>query len=274
MKKPKLNIDWKRVSQISLRVLVLVGFLASVGFTEHRRSEMLCKEVSITIDDSLGNSFVEREDIEQIIRDKFGKLEGKQVLSINTAMLESIINNNPFVLRAEVFSTINGKVMVKVKQRNPVVRIVNASNESYYIDEDGVLMPVSDKFSAHVLVANGNIFNRETEHKIRKMGWQAKNEETLQPTLLEKIFMVSTYIEKDDFWNAQIEQLYVNAEGEIELIPRVGNQTIVLGDETAIEEKFSRLFMLYKEGFSKTGWNQYSKIDLRFKDQVVCQKNK
>jgi len=136
----------------------------------------------------------------------------------------------------------------------------------------GILMPMSEKFTAHVPVANGNIFNRETEQRIRKITEQEKRDTSFSATLLEKIFMVSDYVRTNDFWNAQIEQIYINATGEMELIPRVGNQTILFGDERELNKKFEKLFTFYKEGLSKTGWNQYKTINVTFKDQVVCSK--
>lgn len=272
MKKLKFNIDWKRAFRIGLRILILSGFLASVGFTEHRRSSMVCNKIVINIDDSLGNSFVQQGDIEKLIRDKFGKIEGNSLTSINISLLEKIIDGNPFVLKAQVFSTVDGNLIVEVKQRTPLVRVINTLNESFYIDDNGVFMPMSDKFSAHVPVANGNIFNRETEQRIRKITEKDTRDTTFSPTLLEKIFMVCDYTHNHEFWNAQIEQVFINASGEIELIPRVGKQTILFGNEKDIEEKFSKLYTLYREGFSKTGWNQYKTINVTFKDQVVCSK--
>src|SRR4029079_5925145 len=131
--------------------------------------EMPCKEVEIHVDDSLGNSFVQQDDIAQVIEEKFGKLEGKLLSSINISLLEKIIDANPFVLKAQVFSTVDGKLVVEVKQRTPIVRVINNFNESFYIDENGILMPMSDAFTAHVPVANGNIYNRETEQRIRRV---------------------------------------------------------------------------------------------------------
>jgi len=272
MKKFKVKVDWRRLSRISLRVLVAAAFLTSLGFTEHRRNEMLCREIIINVDDSDGNGFVRKDDIAQLILDKFGKLNGKELHSINISLLEKIIDGNPFVLKAQVFSTIDGKLVVEVKQRTPVVRVINAFNESFYIDDGGVLMPLSEKFSAHVPVANGNIFNRETEQRIRRITAGEINDTSFYPTLLEKIFMVSDYVRSHEFWNAQIEQVYINGEGEMELIPRVGNQTILFGDEKGMDEKFNKLYTFYKEGLSKTGWNQYKTINVTFKDQVVCSK--
>src|SRR6185295_10743775 len=99
MKKFRLKVDWKRFFRLSVRVLIVCTFLASFGFTEHRRSEMSCKEIAIHVDDSLGNSFVQEEDIAQLIQDKFGNLKGKMLSSINISLLEKIIDGNPFVLK-------------------------------------------------------------------------------------------------------------------------------------------------------------------------------
>src|SRR5436190_12093963 len=118
-KKFKIKINWRRVFQITLWSLLSAAFIVSMGFTEQRRSELVCKEVVIHIDDSISHSFVEENDIRQIISNKFGNVIGKTLNGINTSVLESLIDNNPFVLNAEVFSTVDGKLLIDVRQRNP-----------------------------------------------------------------------------------------------------------------------------------------------------------
>jgi cell division protein FtsQ len=132
-------------------------------------------------------------------------------------------------------------------------------------------MPTSDKYSAPVPIVNGNIFNKEAEQKIGS-GVVEKADTAYYPSIVEKVFRMADFIRKSDFWNAQVEQIYVNANGEIEIIPRVGNHLIIFGDINDMEEKFDKLFLFYKEGLSKTGWNQYKTINLTFKGQIVCTK--
>ena len=43
--------------------------------------------------------------------------------------------------------TIDGGLKVDVKQRNPIIRIINADGDSYYLDDEGKLMPLSDKYT-------------------------------------------------------------------------------------------------------------------------------
>ena len=60
----------------------------------------------------------------------------------------------------------------------------------------------------------------------------------------------------------------------MELIPRVGKQTILLGSVEDYETKFDNLMRVYKDVFSKTGWTMYDTVSLKFKDQVVCTRRK
>ena len=252
--------------------LIVVAFIVSVGFASHKQSEMPCSGIFITIRDSLGTGFVVEDDIRQVILNKFGSLEGKPVSSINISLLEKIINTNPFIYDAEVFSTIDGNLNIEVKQRVPVLRVINFNNESFYIDKDGVFMPPSEKFTSRVPVANGYIFDRESEKKVRVFDDTKSPDTILVKSKIEQLFHILCYTNKSEFWNAAVQQFYINENGEIEMISRVGNNSIILGDDRFLEEKFNKLFAFYQEGLSKNGWNTYSKISLKYKDQVVCTK--
>ena len=128
------NLNWSRIFRFALWITVVSGFIITVGFTEKKQSFMLCSEVNVTIKDTHDHAFVEKSDVLQTIQNKFGLLTGKTLQSINISLLENIINNNPFVAHAEVFSTIDGKLNIEVIPRNPIVRIMNYFNESFYVD--------------------------------------------------------------------------------------------------------------------------------------------
>ena len=279
MLKKLKDVNWKRVLRFTGWSLGITCFFITVGFTEKRQQEMLCKEVNIRILNDHNLGFVEVNDIIQMIQDKFGMLEGKPMQAINISLLENIINNNPFVSRAEVFSSIDGKLTIEVVPRNPIVRIMNSSDESFYIDEEGVFMPLSEKYSASVPVVNGFIADKESLHRIRIQEDKDINDTSFHPRTIEKIYMLADYIRHHEFWNAQVEQVFVSEDGDLELIPRVGRHTIVYGDMTGeqgygkeMDEKFNKLFLFYKEGLSKQGWDKYNTINLKYKDQIVCTK--
>jgi len=47
-------------------------------------------------------------------------------------------------------------------------------------------------------------------------------------------------------------------------------QLILFGPMDEIEEKFKKLKLFYKEVLPKKGWNTYSSINLKYKNQIVC----
>jgi len=219
----------------------------------------------------MGHEFVDKNDVLKLANSK-GKLVGKSVGTINTALLEKIILSNPFIEDVEVYSAIDGVLHIDLIQRNPIVRIINNNDEQYYIDQTGAFMPVSDRYTPPALVANGFIFNTYSEMNVN-IGTPKSDTSSIKiPRTIEQVYVLAQFLETDSFWSANTEQIYVNEFQELELIPRVGDHRILLGDTTNLSEKMSNLFAFYREGLNKIGWNKYSIINLKYKNQVVCTK--
>jgi len=143
-----------------------------------------------------------------------------------------------------------------------VLRVINYTNESYYIDDEGVFMPLSEKYTARVPVVNGYLFDRMTE-KMVPASPDSATTTSLTVSKLKQVFDIATFLQAHDFWGAQVQQIYVNTSGDIELIPRVGVHTIILGDAGHLEEKFDKLFLFYSTAINKGDWNRYSAINCR-----------
>ena len=86
-----------------------------------------------------------------------------------------------------------------------------------------------------------------------------------------KVFDLLRYIEQDDFWRAQIAHVLVREDGEVELYPQVTKQKIEFGEPKDFEEKFSKLMTFYKEILPRKGWNHYDRVNVKFKDQIICE---
>jgi cell division protein FtsQ len=264
----------KKILVICTWVLLVGGLLAALGFVNKEQARMRCKAPEITISrDSSENNFVEREDIIKLLNDRGDSIDGQPMSSVNVSELENVLNSHVAISKAEVYMSVDGEVSIEVSQRKPVIRVFNWNNESYYIDEEGKLMPLSEKFTARVPIASGYI----TEPYARRYMYTIQDIEndSLARTnsVLDDLYKLAMFINKDEFWKAQVGQIYVNKDGELEIIPLVGDHRIVLGDATELEGKFKKLRVFYEEGLNTTGWwNKYSVINLKFKDQVVCTK--
>lgn len=247
--------------------------IISLGFVERKEDSQPCKSLDITIQQDEENFFVQPEDIKKLIVERGDSIINQPVSTLNVPELENALNSHAAISNADVYVTINGEVKVDIKQRKPLIRIIDKYDDSYYIDTEGRLMPLSDKYTAKVLVANGNFrypYNAHYMYTIKEIEADSTLRES---TLVDDFYELAKYINADEFWKAQIEQVYVNDDGEFELIPRVGDHRIIFGNMADMDEKFSKLLIFYKQGLNPTGWwNNYSVINLKFKNQVVCTK--
>lgn len=156
------------------------------------------------------------------------------------------------IARVEAYKTPSGMIKLEVEQKIPILRVISPRG-NYYVDNLGSTMPVSRRYVAHVPVVSGYV------------------EKELAVTDLYKFAL---FLQENDFWNNQIEQIYVHPDNEVELIPRVGNHRIVLGSFADFEEKLDNLRLFYEKAIPKVGWEKYSIISLKYKDQIVCTKDR
>lgn len=253
------KINWRLVFTVFAWTLSLGGLFALMGFIEIKKAENTCKKVQVILP---GNQFfIERAEVDEILKKRNGLLVGRRINTINIQNLEDRLKANPFIEYAKVYIDMDGVIHADIKQRVPVVRVLNMAGQDYYIDQNGLKVPLSDHFTASVLVANGKI----TE------GFSGKID-TLRTKIAKDIFLTAKYISTDTLWNDQIVQMYVNDNRDIELVPRVGNQQIIFGDANLLEEKFKNLLVFYKKAIPMVGWDKYSSINLKFKGQIVCER--
>lgn len=250
--------------------LVLAAYLILIsGFISEQRGGVLCNKLNIIIADSVSRRFIVPGDIVDLLGQKSNLPLGKPVLSIDVKRVENGILANTLIKDCEVYSTIDGKINIDVWQREPVVRIIDKRGKNYYLDNEGSVISPSKRFTPHLLVVNGNIhtpFKPISVENINNPKYNGKAER------LRDIHQLALFISGNEFWNAQIEQIYVNNKGEFELIPRIGPHIIEFGKIDNYERKFSKLWTFYKEGLSHVGWNKYIHINLKYKDQIVCTK--
>ena len=241
----------RKIIITSVSILLLAYLIFFLFFRNHKIDEdSVCKELRVDIVDISDSNYLKDKDIiNSVIKAGLSPV-GKNLETINTTAIKKKLEENRLIKKAECFKTVDGIVRIKIYQRLPVLRIFS-TKESYYIDNEGGKMPVPDNFAAYVPIASGYI---EDEY--------AKNQ----------LFGFALFLQQDKFWNSQIKQIYVAQNGDVELTPAVGNHQIILGKLENYNEKLEKLRLFYEKGLSKVGWNKYSVINLKFKNQVVCTK--
>lgn len=247
-----------------LKTILLVGvsavfLLVIIGFTSVKSGSRQVNDVLVDIEDQHGNYFTDRLEILNLLNaESTDYVLGLSVSQLDLKMLEERVEANPFIKDAQVYRDIMGNLVVKVKQAQPIARVFNAKGPDQYIDEDGFLLPTSARHTARVPII-------EPE---RGFSWKENITETEYG---RKILSMLKYIQEDEFWRAQIAQIVITKDGELTLLPQVTKQEIYFGMPDELEEKFRKLKVFYKEILPNKGWNTYSVVNLKFKNQIVCE---
>jgi len=257
----------KRVFKISAWIFAAAYLILVLAFVENEYENVLCKGVDVRIYDSLEYSFINHGKVRKLISEDNIALAGKPVSILNTGRMEATLRNEPCVRSAQVYTTIEGLLIVEITQRKPVIKVMDRDHHSFYLDGEGNVIPPVTGYSPHILLANGYLNNR-----YRSMNNVLLDKGSDDSSTMESLLDIATLIAGDPFWSSQIVQIYINSKGEFELIPRVGSHIILFGTGEQIENKFFKLRTLYDEGLSREGWNQYEIINLRYNKQVICTK--
>lgn len=259
----------KKILKISGWVLAVAVMVFLVGFVENKQSQQKCVGIEIELNKFDEGNFVIEQDIRMKLNDMGHKIEGELLADINVGEIEEKILNMPEIEAVEVYKNINGKLNIKAKQRRPIVRIINENGLNYYLDEKGLSMPWSNKFSARVLIVNGHVNDPLTNLSMQRIHF---NDSLKQELLTDDIYKLARYLDKHKFWKAQIVQAYVNEDREFELIPRVGKHRIMLGSVDDLDRKLKKLKAFYNNVVGKTNLNAYDTLNLKFRNQIICTK--
>uniref|UniRef100_UPI0032178255 cell division protein FtsQ/DivIB n=1 Tax=uncultured Draconibacterium sp. TaxID=1573823 RepID=UPI0032178255 len=247
---------WK-LTKIGGFVLLIVFVLVTLAFTSVKYNNATCQNIEIDYD-SEELIHVDKDEIVRLVTSADKKVIGKKFDQINAELLEGAVEKHDAILKAEVYKIVaatdslsyKGVLKVKIKHRDPVVRIISGTG-SYYLDEFGGKIPVSSKYTANVLVSTGTYDEKYAKEK-------------LLPCVL--------FMQQDEFWNAQIEQVHVEKSGDVILTPLVGDHFIELGKLDNYEEKLRNMKAFYKQVLASNNWNKYESISLKYKNQVIAKR--
>ena len=254
------KINWALIIYCFTWIVCLSGLVVLMSFISVKKNAQKCTDLKVMLPGN--NNFIERDEVDRILLENSGTLVGRKLDEINIHKLENILKANPFIEYAKVFADMNGIIHVDIRQRKPLLRIINMANVNFYIDENGFKIPLSDNYTARVLVANG-LINEDFEGKV----------DTLSSQLARDLLRTAKFIRRDTLWNDQVEQLFVSMNGDIEIVPRVGDHKIILGTADSLDIKFRNLLVFYKKAIPKVGWDAYKTINLKYANQIICEKN-
>ncbi len=227
---------------------VAVAYLLfAVKTFSNRQQATVCTNLELIFTRDGNKRLIADSEIEAMLHAAGLHPVGKKRNEINTELIEETLGNSELIKSVECYLTPSGVARMRICQRVLKFHVVGSDN--YYVDNERCVVHVPRGYAAYLPVVTGSV--------TREM---ASGE----------IFDFVTFLESNSFWNAQVEQIHIRPDKMVELVPRVGDSIILLGELDGSKEKLAKLQKLYTKGFNVIGWNRYKTVDLRFKGQVVC----
>ncbi|MCK4569503.1 MAG: hypothetical protein KAT76_04380 [Bacteroidales bacterium] len=258
----------RKILHMVFWALLVAGVVFAVAYVGQKHNETICEYFELSVENQNYDALTNAAKLRAMIIATTDTLAGKTIGEIKPYEIHHLLNANPYIKHADIQTDINGELKIKVVLRQAIIRIINKDGYSYYIGKEGWLMPVNPGFPSRVLIANGSINDGVSNLQGRKMHIDS----LAANSIVRKLYDLAKYVNNSDFLNKLIGQLWITTSGELEIIPLIGEYTILFGSFDEMEEKFEKLATYYREGTSKAGWIDYRSVDLRYKNQVICSK--
>ena len=175
-------------------LLVFLSFISPKSL-----GSVKCESLEIQVDTEGDLFFVNAEMVEGLLLEMEDSIVGKTYEDINIYLLEEFVDEHPNIAKAELYLTNKGVFCADVKQRRPLARVFE-KEQSYYLDGELKVFPLSDKYSARVI----QVYWSELTESRREM-----------------LSGVLKLIDKDGFLKAQITSIEFDENNELIVYPRV-----------------------------------------------------
>ncbi len=226
-------------------MLFLVGFL--FAFSNHRNSNRKVSKPDIRF---LGENklFITESTVSKLLIQNQQPVaeRPKEIIDLNE--LETALNSNAMIKKAEVFISVNGELSAEIEQKRHIARV--STNVSYYIDDEGSYMPLSSNYAARVPLVTGNV---------------KKNN-------LETVFQFAKVVDEDEFLKKHVVEIRQNDDNTLDFKIRKSDFTVHLGTLKMLSKKVNNFKAFYQKAFKDKILDNYKLVNLKFDKQVICTK--
>ncbi|NND33637.1 MAG: hypothetical protein HKN76_13700 [Saprospiraceae bacterium] len=181
---------------------------------------------------------------------------GVEIDRIDLEGLETILRKEAFIVDADAYLDARNVLHLDIAQRTPILRVIGLNGANYYLDAEGVRLPLSKHFTARVPVVSGAVSDYSED-------FFKKN------TSLKAAYEVVKEAREDALVAAWLEGIYVQSNQDLWLTGNVGDFKIIFGDDQHLDHKFHKMKCFLKDGLKITGWKNIESINLKYNSQVV-----
>lgn len=168
---------------------------------------------------------------------------------INIRVLEETIDNHPFVAASEVFSSYTGEVVIRVVQKRAIARVIN-QDQTYYLDQNGGEMPLSQHFTAGVPLVTG---------------------ETDNAGIARFLALYHRFVSQEAK-GIRLTGVHVDESERLTAYTNFGRHKIHFGKAEKLDKKMENLLVFYRAKAETEDFKEIESINLAFDGQVVVKR--
>lgn len=238
----------KKVIKYIVFIGLIFGLFFLYSFTTKRNQKKVVEAIEVEFNEG-SNPFLTHESVNKLLIQSqvTVKKEPKSILDLHH--LEKRVTSNPYVEKARVFITLGGVLKTHITQKEPIARVIS-DGEVYYVDKEGVKIPLSKTFSARVPIINGSNLSEK----------------------LSEITELVLFISQDQFLQKEVTGIQKLATDEYVLTVRSGDHRVEFGKYEDVNLKFKKLKAFYNKAIKDKTIKKYKTINLKYHNQVVCTK--
>jgi cell division protein FtsQ len=262
----------KRIIYISLFTIIVIGLITLTGFIVIHNKSNQVSDIEVKIYRNSESGFLNHDEILTTIQNMddlslHQTVDSGQIINNpETDKIEKFLIKNPYVDKVDSYFTVDGKLLINIKEKETIIRIYDVGKEGFYIDKNGEIFPISRQYAPRVIIANGHIKDKVSDFNSNI------HDSDYNKTVIQELFNLTKLINQNELLKAQINQIYVNSKGEYDLIPELGDHVVQFGTFDNAQTKLNNLVAYYEKCLKSDNWDIYKTINLTYKDQIVCTK--
>ena len=238
----------KRLIQYSILAVLAVAFTVGILWAREKSRGELCTSVDVEVVNADSTSFVTPQGVLTDLKGQGIKLVGKHMGDINASDIEEALKVSPYLENADIVKCQDGKVLIRVSQLVPVVRVFDGE-DSYYMNRSGKRMAATTYYHCDVPVVQG--------HFTRKYP-------------ATRLLPLIDYVENDSLLRSLVTMYQVRDTNNIIIVPELSGHVVNIGNADGFENKFAKLKQFYTQVMPKRGWNTYDTISVKWNHQIVA----
>lgn len=236
MKFKILNIVFVLINIIIISGIIFFNF-------NNASNKLIFNEKNIQLS---SNNFINDDFIKINLLENYNSLDSISADIQTIYEIEQIINQIPFVKKADVYMTVNSELNIQIEEKKP---LLNLFNSDYLLSENGVLIPKIDSLNIDLISFFGEI----------------------DPTIFRNLSNLTKMINKDNFLKDHIKYIYSDSSN-FYLSVNMFDYNIKLGSLENISEKLNNYKAFIASKIDDEILNKYSQLNLNFNKQVIAQK--